>query len=355
MPQSQKKRLSDENLRAILDRQTPLLDVRAQVEFDQGALPNACNIAILNDDERARVGTAYKQDGSEAANALGHQLVSGNTKRTRVDAWKTFLDANPSAKVMCWRGGQRSQIAQRWLADQGYTVDRVAGGYKALRNLCLEVLDQTPLETKPWWVVAGRTGVQKTVLIKQLACSIDLEHIAHHRGSAFGAHNTPQPAPASFENSLAYSAVNHAHPILVLEDESRLIGRLALPNGWHERMKKSPLALIEASLEARVDHIVAEYVTESLARGDERAVLEARYRSALQRISRRLGGVLHQKIDTLIAQAFADTGSHQAWVHALLSDYYDPMYDYQLSTKNARVKFRGSLDEVSEFLAARNK
>ncbi len=335
----------------LLLRGTPLLDVRAPLEFAQGAVPNSTNLPILNDQERAQVGTTYKHSGSAAAAALGHKLVSGTVKAERIDAWLQFLTAHPSARILCWRGGQRSALAQQWLGTQGCDVERVPGGYKALRRACLETLDTAPGEGKRWWVVAGRTGVQKTVLIERLNNSINLEKLARHRGSAFGAHVEPQPYPASFENSLACAYLQHQQDVLVLEDESRTIGRLALPASWHVCMQQAPLVLLEASPQERVQHIVEEYVSEPLAAGEPAHALEQRYADSLQRISRRLGGVLYAEINSLLNAAFNGQGSHEAWVACLLEGYYDPMYDYQLSRKEERIRFRGSMRAVEDYLA----
>ena len=158
---------------ALLKSGIALLDVRAPQEFAKGHLPNSLNLPILSDAERQAVGTAYKQHGSEAATALGHELVSGSVKSNRVQTWADYLTREPAARVMCWRGGQRSQIAQQWLAEQGHTVQRVPGGYKALRQLCIRVLNAAAQSQQPWWVVAGRTGVQKTVLIRGIPAAID--------------------------------------------------------------------------------------------------------------------------------------------------------------------------------------
>jgi tRNA 2-selenouridine synthase len=337
-------------LQGILYRQTPLLDVRAAIEFDQGAVPHSVNLPILNDHERAAVGTTYKQSGQDAALAKGHSLVSGAAKAERIDGWLTFVHDHPEAKIMCWRGGQRSKIAQSWLLENGCDIERVPGGYKALRQTCMTILEKAAAAEKPWWVVAGRTGVQKTVLIKKLVNSIDLEGLANHRGSAFGAQATPQPPPASFENHVACEYLQHPHNALVLEDESRTIGRLALPCGWHERMQQAPLILVEADLADRVDHIVEEYVTLPLASGTDPQALENQYRTALSRIKRRLGGALYDTIDGLIEGAFVDNRSHFDWVESLMQNYYDPMYDYQLKNKAARIVFQGPFGDVQQYL-----
>jgi len=333
-----------------LNLSTPILDVRSPGEYAQGALPRSANVPILSDEERARIGTTYKHSGHDAAVTLGHELVTGEVKQLRVQQWVAFIKEHPDARVMCWRGGQRSQIAQSWLAEQGHEVARIPGGYKSLRRTCIETLDHAGRDNKPWWVLAGRTGVRKTVLLRRLPNSIDLEGFAHHRGSAFGALEHPQPAPATFENALAYAYSRHDHDTLVLEDESRTIGRLALPGTWHARMQLAPLVLLEADLHTRVSNIVEEYVDQAIAAGQRPEHLQQHYRDALRRIAKRLGGALHQQIDQLIARAFRENCGHEEWVRALLHDYYDPMYDYQLRTKTSRIRYRGDMADVQAYL-----
>jgi len=334
----------------LLSQATPILDVRSPGEFDQGCVPGSTNLPILTDDERAKVGVSYKHSGPDAAGALGHELVAGDIKQARVEQWVACIKANPTAKVMCWRGGQRSAIAQDWLSERGHSITRVEGGYKRLRRACIDTLDAASHDDKPWWVLAGRTGVHKTALLCSLPNAIDLEGLAHHRGSAFGAHPSPQPAPATFENALACAYLQHHHDTLVLEDESRTIGRLALPGNWHARMQRAPLVLLEADLQTRVANIVTEYVDQAIAAGQSPDQLQQHYRAALERISRRLGGVLYRKIDKLIERAFRDNHGHEDWVRSLLRDYYDPMYDYQLRKKQSRIRYQGSMNEVRPYL-----
>ena len=333
---------------AVLAHQLPLLDVRAPVEFAKGALPNSTNLPILDDAERAAVGTTYRREGRAAAVAQGFDLVSGSTRTARLDAWRHFFEGHPRAALTCWRGGQRSQIAQTWLHEAGVDVPRVRGGYKALRRGCLDVLEQTAAD-KRWWVVAGRTGTGKTVVIKALTNAVDLEGAANHRGSAFGAMPTPQPAQATFENQLAYAALALQSRHLVVEDESRTIGRLGVPEGWHAEMQAAPLVVVEASLESRAAHIRTEYVDEPLQTCTPE-FLAARYREALDRIQRRLGGVLYGDITRLLDRAFAGSEDHTAWIAALLEKYYDPMYDYQLQGKRTRIRFQGDRESVIAYL-----
>jgi tRNA 2-selenouridine synthase len=330
-----------------------LLDVRAPAEFAKGHAPESRNLPILNDDERHQVGIAYKHNGNERATELGHELVAGATKAERIAGWVDFVRNHPEALITCWRGGQRSEIAQRWLADTGTDVPRVPGGFKALRALTLDLLDMAESDPRTWWIVGGRTGTAKTVTINELPNGIDLEGLARHRGSAFGAYQAPQPTPVTFEIELAYAYAREAASQLVLEDESRTIGRLALPDLWHKRMQRSPLVVTLATLEERVTHIEAEYVTEPLARGVEADALLEQYTEALAKISRRLGGARHTALHEAIRDAFAGRGSHAAWIGTLLEEYYDPMYDHQLAKKEERVEFRGSREEVKAFLTDR--
>jgi tRNA 2-selenouridine synthase len=338
----------------LLKQQQPLLDVRAPGEFQLGRLPNSFNAPILSDEERAQVGTTYKQDGHDAAVALGHRLVSGEIREKRVAAWQAYCQANPDALIMCWRGGQRSGLAQQWLGEAGLIREKVPGGFKALRSTCLQVLD-TP--RKKWWLLSGRTGSAKTVLIQTLPQSVDLEGLANHRGSAFGRRLTPQPTPVTFENALAVDYLNHSFESLIVEDESRTIGRIGLPPAWHAQMQQAPIALVEATLEERIEHIHAEYVQDArleyAAAGLPETELQTRYEDAVLRIKRRLGGMRLTELTHLIQQAFSHQCDHRDWIRYLLTEYYDPMYDFQLQRKADRVQFRGSRQDVQAFLLER--
>lgn len=340
--------MSAAELERLLATATPLLDVRAPAEAARATLPGATNLPLLDDGERRRVGITYKFSGHDAAVALGHRLVSGDVRRARERAWCAFLDQHPDAWIFCWRGGQRSEIVQAWLRALGVDRPRVPGGYKALRRTCLAVLERAPRE-KRWIVLGGRTGSGKTRLLGCLDNAIDLEAIACHRGSAFGAMATPQPPPATFENALACAFLRHRAATVVLEDESRTIGRLALPEPWHEQMQRAPLVLLEVPLAERVENIVREYVTEPLARGSPPAHLYERYADALRRIQRRLGGERHREVGQALERGFAE-GDHRGWVERLLVWYYDPMYDHQLAAKTARVVVSGGWAEVEGYL-----
>ncbi len=339
---------------ALLKTQPPLLDVRAPVEFRQGKLPNSFNAPILNDAEREQVGTTYKRDGHDAAVLLGHELVSGATRTQRIEQWQKYCLENTDAQIMCWRGGQRSALAQQWLAAQGVQRERVAGGFKAVRHGSLHVLANPQ---KRWWLVSGRTGSAKTPLIQSLQSGIDLEGHANHRGSAFGRRLTPQPTPVTFECALASAYLRLPGENLVVEDESRTIGRIGLPQVWHEQMLQAPIALVEAGFEERVEHIHKEYVAEALDEHRDAGLMPTdllgRYEEALVRIKRRLGGARLADLTLRLQQAFAGKTDHRDWISYLLREYYDPMYDFQLQRKTARIQFRGCHADVAAFLRAK--
>ena len=225
------ERHTEQDYRALLIADTPIIDVRAPIEFEQGAMPAAINLPLMNNDERAAVGICYKQQGSDAALALGHKLVAGEIRQQRIDAWRAACLQNPHGILCCARGGQRSHIVQSWLHDAGIDYPLVEGGYKALRQTAIQATIE--LAQKPIVLIGGCTGSGKTLLVQQQPNGVDLEGLARHRGSAFGRTLQPQLSQASFENMLAAEMLKtDAHQDLrlwVLEDESRMIGSNHLP------------------------------------------------------------------------------------------------------------------------------
>ena len=327
---------------ALLLNGTPLIDVRAPAEFARGALPGAVNLPLLTDAERRQVGIRHKQGGPQAAFALGERLVGGAVRAERLRGWLAHLDEHPNAILYCWRGGTRSEVVQTWLAEQGRAVPRVAGGYKALRQFCLQALE-TP---RQWLVLAGRAGSGKTDLLRDIPGHIDLEGLANHRGSAFGARATPQPTPINFENALAVALAKQCETaVLAVEDESRTIGRLAIPQAVFAGMQTAPLVVVEVERDTRIEQIVRDYVLAPDASA-------ARLATALDKIERRLGGERHRQVRAQMAAAFADSNpaAHRRWVAMLLDWYYDPMYDHQLAGKRGRIVCRGDAATVTAYL-----
>lgn len=353
--------------RTLLLNNTPLMDVRAPVEFVRGALPNAYNAPLMNDRERELVGTCYKQKGQQAAIALGHELVAGKVRDERMEQWLAFTQQHPEGVLYCFRGGLRSATVQQWLQDVGVKYTRIHGGYKAVRQYLLDINEQAATE-KPLLLLGGMTGIGKTEILERLDHAIDLEGLANHRGSSFGRQVSDQPAQINFENALAMAFLRGEDKGLgayVLEDESRLIGSCSLPLSLYQRMQQIPLIWLEDTLENRIQRIRRTYVEELCAdfleRDPEQGFTDfaQRLRQSLDRIQRRLGGERHQRLAVLMDNALQQqqqglgVSAHESWIHALLTEYYDPMYVYQQSLKAERIEFRGHPAEVEAYLRNR--
>ncbi len=327
------------------------IDVRAPCEFRKGHLPNSVNIPILDDLERDLVGKAYKKHGKERAVSLGHELCSGARKSKLLQDWVAEINKKSSLNLLCLRGGLRSQIASKWLQEIGETIHPVEGGYKALRQTCLSLLEKPD---KKIWIIGGKTGSGKTEIIKNLSNSIDLEGRASHRGSAFGGQLKEQPSLSTFENYIAVDYLNLDRHSLVLEDEGRSIGSVSIPSSWFELMRASPIALVKLDLEDRVARIKAEYVDNALIEyGDDSVAvqqLHERYQESARKIAKRLGANNLASLQGLMEEAFMEKREHNDWIEHLLSNYYDPMYEYQLKGKRERIVFSGDEVAVREFL-----
>ena len=335
----------------IIKNNTPLIDLRASIEFNKGAMPSSINIPILNNEQRASVGIRYKNEGSESAEKLGFKLVE-DKKNELVYLWKKFIKENPDTHIYCMRGGRRSQIAQSWLNDEGINVPLIKGGYKALRQSCIEILNSVNHDEKEWIILAGRTGTGKTTILKDLNSAIDLEGHAHHRGSAFGGLAEEQPTVINFENNLASEYIKHDSKILFLEDECRRIGKLSIPNAWYKKMEKSKIVII--NLDLSLIHISepTRLVHRPLENGLSKNKLNEILQSSLYRIQKRLGLKLYNEISMKIQSILIDQDKsfHEEWIKDLLVNYYDPMYDYQLEAKKDRCIFNGSKSKVINYL-----
>lgn len=345
----------------------PLIDTRAPVEFEKGAFPCSVSLPLMTNDERAQVGTCYKQQGQDAAIELGHSLVSGEVKQQRVDAWLNFAKHNPQGYLYCWRGGLRSQICQQWLAERGCHYPRIGGGYKAMRRYLIDQFERIS-QHYPLLVLGGRTGCNKTAFVEQLPQAVDLEALANHRGSSFGRRPDGQPTQLSFENAVAVAmlkaeqrALQSQQPLL-LEDESKLVGRCSLPGSLRESMLRAPLVLLEVPLAQRVEHSYQNYILNKLKEWETTLGQEQSFSAfsddltqSLFRVRKRLGGLRYGEIKRLMEQALeqhrrGEPDAHKQWIRPMLEDYYDPMYDYQLSRRQNKVVFRGDRSEVEEFL-----
>ena len=346
-----------ELLQHVFLNDLPMIDVRAEIEFAQGAFPGAVNFPILTDEERRLVGISYKENGPEQAERLGYELVSGTQRESRIRRWLEFFDCNPGAVLYCFRGGKRSQIACEWLQDAGVNMPRIPGGYKSMRQFLLGQFAGLP----KMMLISGETGVGKTELLARLGGGLDLEHHAHHRGSAFGKRLEQQPAQIDFENAVAIDLLKFKdrRPLdhLYVEDEGKSIGRIQVPHELQVAMKQAPIILLQDTMENRVNRIYNEYIVcqwrQYLQRFSEHAHQEfsGYLTTAVDAIRKRLGGANHSLVRQLVEDALTGQKSgsfegHKHWIRSLLKEYYDPMYNYQLDRKSHRIVYCGSMQEI---------
>jgi len=304
-----------------------IIDVRSPAEFAADHLPGAINLPVLDDDERALVGTIYKQKSTFKARKTGAALISRNIAR-HIEAHFASKEGEYQPLIYCWRGGQRSGSMSSVLSQIGWRVTLLKGGYKTYRTSVIEQL----YHGTPWFdvkVVAGLTGTAKTRLLHILEAQgeqmIDLEGLARHRGSLLGADpKQPQPTQKAFESALlaALRRVPSGAQIWV-EAESSKIGEIFVPPLMWLAMADASAIEISAPISARVKHLCSEY--EHFFEDGERLA------ALLEKLIPLHG---HDRIDewkSLIEQ--------QAWaelVRALLEDHYDPAYRRSME-KNRRV------------------
>lgn len=358
--------------RSVLLNNIPLMDVRAPIEFEQGAFPAATSLPLMNDDERVAVGICYKQSGQQAAIELGHALVSGDSRAARLEAWQNWCHDHPTGYICCARGGLRSHLVQEWLRTSGIDFPLIQGGYRALRQYALQAVEK--LNLHPTIVISGNTGCGKTLLVRALEYGIDLEGIACHRGSSFGQTLVPQPSQASFENQLAVTLLQKAHAFAqrpgfhwILEDEGAAIGSRHILQPLREHMQQADIVVINDPFEERLARLEDEYFRHMAAafiaqQGNETGWLAfcTYLRQGMMAIRRRLGLENYLRLNALLEQALVrhrndnDPGAHLAWLAPLLRDYYDPMYRYQLAKKAKKIRFEGTSEAVKGWLTAHN-
>lgn len=298
-----------------------IIDVRSPAEYEHAHIPAALNLPLFDNDERAMIGTTYKKQSREAAIKAGLPLF-GNKMLSMIETVETWIAATqkdnnltkPTLFVHCWRGGMRS-AAVAWLLDlYGYKVVQLTGGYKAYRNWVLEQFT-IPYSLK---VLGGYTGSGKTEILQALQeknyAVIDLEGIAHHKGSAFGAiGQLPQPSQEMFENILAKKLfeVNKNNRPIWIEDESQRIGTVLIPTPLFHLMRNSTCYFMKIPFEQRL-----AFILEGYGKFDAQSLIEA-----TERIQKRLGG-----LETKNAVAHIMQGELKE-AFSILLKYYDKWYE----------------------------
>lgn len=294
-----------------------IIDVRSPDEFAEDHIPGAINLPVLDNAERAEVGTIYKQDSPFRARKIGAALVAANAARHLQGA----LADKPGGwqpLVYCWRGGQRSGSFASILAQIGWRVDLINGGYKAYRGLVAAALYDTPFPC-PVVLLDGNTGSAKTDLLYRLARRgvqvLDLEGLAHHRGSLFGAMPGGQPSQKAFESTLA-GVISQLDPtrVVVVEAESSKVGNCRLPPMLWKAMTTAKRLEVVAPVSARARYLVTAYA--------DLTADAARLSAVIDRLR-----PVHSAEKIASWQAMAASGAHQNLAASLMVEHYDPRYD----------------------------
>ncbi|MFM9944698.1 MAG: tRNA 2-selenouridine(34) synthase MnmH [Bacteroidia bacterium] len=295
-----------------------ILDVRSPGEYQHGHIPNAISFPIFTDEERAIVGTLYKQKGKTDAILKGLEIVGPKLKGLAEKALG-LSNGNP-LNIHCWRGGMRSSSMAILLQTAGIECSILKGGYKAYRNYFLSEFE------KPWnfKVIGGKTGSGKTRVLAELKRMgeqvIDLEALAHHKGSAFGRiGELPQPTSEQFGNNL-YAALQtySIEKNIWVEDESHTIGTVFIPSEFYKNYRNSPLLVLDIPFDERLNYLMEIY-----GRFDASEIKEA-----FERITRKLGG---QHVNAAIEMI--NTGDLKS-AAAIALKYYDKTYVYGLENKD---------------------
>ncbi|MEQ1662173.1 MAG: tRNA 2-selenouridine(34) synthase MnmH [Thiobacillus sp.] len=303
-----------------------VIDVRSPSEFAEDHAPGAINLPVLDDDERARVGTLHKQVSPFDAKKIGAALVSRNIA-AHLD---TYFADKPKAfrpLVYCWRGGSRSGALTHILQKIGFGAVQLDGGYKAYRRHIIQALEQLPGQFQ-YRVVAGPTGSGKSRLLVALARAgaqvLDLEALAAHRGSLLGAlPDAPQPSQKSFESALWFELIRFdpARPVFV-ESESKKIGALRVPDALLLAMRASPCLRLSVPLPVRVQGLIEDY---------------AHFPAAPDALMQQLDFLLRLrgKATLDLWQQYIHAGNWSGLTEALLTEHYDPAYEKSLAKNYA--------------------
>ncbi|MFZ1468616.1 MAG: tRNA 2-selenouridine(34) synthase MnmH [Paracoccaceae bacterium] len=303
-----------------------IIDVRAPAEFAEDHIPGAISLPVLDDAERARVGTIYKQVNPFTARKLGAALVARNAAAhlegvlaDRPGGWRPLL--------YCWRGGQRSGAFTSILTQIGWRAEIISGGYKAWRSLVVQAVYDQPVVSKVV-VLDGNTGSAKTELLALMAGMglqvLDLEGMANHRGSVFGAMGG-QPSQRAFETRLAYAlaALDPARPVVV-EAESSKVGECRVPPELWKAMVAAPRVAVRASVAARAGYLTRAY-----------ADLTADPARLVQVVDQLRGAHSHEMIAEW--QAMAGAGAFADLAAGLMQRHYDPRYEKHRARMGAGV------------------
>lgn len=304
----------DELLELRKSKELVLVDVRSPSEFADATIPGSINIPFFDDEERAEVGTLYKQVGVQAAKEKGLEIVS-----RKLPAFVRQFEQIPGRKaVFCWRGGMRSKTTATVLSLMDIHVYRLVGGVRAYRKWVVDTLEHFDFQPE-CIVVGGYTGTGKTKILQKLAERgypvLDLEALAQHRGSIFGQIGMKPNNQKSFESLLLEELLRlNDEPFVLIEAESKRVGKVVLPDFLVDAKERGRQFLLEMPTEARVRHIIDDY---------QPHLHKEECLAAFERIKKRIHTPVAQRIEeALRADRFAEG------VALLLEYYYDPRYEH---------------------------
>ncbi|MCD6177171.1 MAG: tRNA 2-selenouridine(34) synthase MnmH [Candidatus Cloacimonetes bacterium] len=300
-----------------ISKHLPIIDVRTPAEFSDGHITGAINIPIFSSEERAIVGTKYKRESRDTAIAKALEYIAEKTDHY-LDELQRLVPSQEIC-IYCWRGGMRSEGMGHLFQTAGKKVYRLVGGYKAYRNYVLDSFNTEYMLI----VIGGMTGSGKTEILEEIGKTneqmLDLEGIANHKGSAFGAlGQADQPTTQQFENDLA-AQLNIFDPErnIWLEDESRMIGRVKIPDDLFVQIRNTTVIKIEVSKENRINRLIKDY-----AKFNKTDLI-----NSINNISRRLGG-----LNTKLAIVAIEAEDYYKATDIIL-DYYDKAYTYGLEKR----------------------
>ncbi|XXM71327.1 tRNA 2-selenouridine(34) synthase MnmH [Lysinibacillus sphaericus] len=315
-----------------------LVDVRSPSEYEEMTIPGSYNIPVFNDQERAEVGTLYKQVSKEAATDRGLELFSAKLP----DFIKKFKELPGKKVVYCWRGGMRSKSAATFLDLMGIETYRIIGGIRTYRHWVLDQLESIELKQEAY-VLNGGTGTGKTEILHRLGQQgfpiLDLEGLANHRGSVFGGLGLSPHNQKTFDSLLVNEVkrLEH-HPFVLFEAESKRVGKVLLPSFILNKKEQAIHIFIELPIEERVGHIMKEY---RLHEHHEDFV------ESFRKIKRRIHSPVANQIEKELK-----TRNYETVLELLLTCYYDPRYKHTAEKYSDGQKIILKMDTIDEAVTA---
>ncbi|TDF96356.1 tRNA 2-selenouridine(34) synthase MnmH [Paenibacillus piri] len=321
-------------------KEISLIDVRSPSEYADSTIPGSINIPLFDDTERAQVGTLYKQESIEAAKNKGLEIVS-----QKLPAFIHAIEQTDHRlkAVFCWRGGMRSRTSATLASLMGMKIYKLTGGFRNYRRWVVGMLEQIK-ELPPCYVLNGFTGSGKTDILNRLAEMgypvVNLEEMAQHRGSIFGEVGRKPNNQKTFDSLLVHDLIRLANaPYLVMEAESKRIGRVMLPPALLEAKENGTALFLELPVAERVKHIIGDYKPEA-------------YKEECIRAFTRIEKRIHTPVAAEIRSLLVNDGFAQA-VELLLLYYYDPRYRHateQYGSKIIAIRARNMDDALKQIV-----